>query len=77
MAKKKKHRGKDVFCFSIFSPDFLPHQAMKSTRIYRGWKRGIFSLMVLNFAMKSTPKDPNRWLKVVIMNCQSCCRRVG
>jgi hypothetical protein len=34
--------------FSIFTPNFLLLQTMKSTLIYRGWKMDVSSLMVPN-----------------------------
>ena len=34
--------------FLIFAPDFLHPQAMKSTPIYKGWKRDVLSLLVPN-----------------------------
>jgi hypothetical protein len=36
--------------FAIFGPDFLLPQAIKSTSIYRSWKREIFSTMEKNFS---------------------------
>jgi hypothetical protein len=50
--------------FGDFGLDFLLPQAMKSTSIYRGWKRIVSALQM----------DPNYWLKVAIMGCQFCCR---
>jgi len=56
--------------FAIFGPDFLLPQAIKSTSIYRRWKREIFSTMEKNFSPYSDGKDPNRWLKLGMVHCQ-------
>jgi hypothetical protein len=53
--KKEKQRencrnreGADFLAY--FGPDFLLPQAIKSTSIYRRWKREIFSTMEKNFS---------------------------
>jgi hypothetical protein len=45
--RKMETRGK--LFFVIFGPDVLLHQAMKSTSIYRRWKRAILSTQGKNF----------------------------
>jgi hypothetical protein len=47
--KKKKNRGGGWFFFD-FGPNFLLPQAIKSTSIYRRWKRAILSTMEKNFS---------------------------
>jgi hypothetical protein len=44
---------------------------MESTPIYKGWKRYILSLWCQMLAFDLTQKDPNCWLKVVIMVLKS------
>jgi hypothetical protein len=43
----EKNRGRDWFFF-IFGPEFPLPQAIKSTYIYRQWKRTIFSTLEKN-----------------------------
>jgi hypothetical protein len=42
--------------FSIFAPDYLLPQVMKSTHIYRGWTKDILSLMVPNLGFSFDPE---------------------
>jgi len=46
--KKNGRKTRGRFFFLIFAPDFLYPQVMKSTPIYRGWKRDVLSLLVPN-----------------------------
>jgi hypothetical protein len=41
--KKTAETGQKGWFFANFGPHFLVPQAMKSTSIYRGWKRAILS----------------------------------
>jgi hypothetical protein len=63
--------------FSKFGFLFLLLQDMKSSSIYRGWKRmfGLHWCQILAFG--STKKNPSRWLKVTIMGCQVFCRKMA
>jgi hypothetical protein len=65
----KKNRGEAGF-LAYFGPDFLLPQAIKSTSIYRRWKREILSTLEKNCSPDSDEKDPNRWLKVGMVHCQ-------
>jgi hypothetical protein len=62
--RKLGGRRLHFFFFSLFAPEFLHAQAMKSISIYRGWRREVLSLMVKILALGSARKDPNRWFKV-------------
>jgi hypothetical protein len=63
---------------AFFGPDFLLPQAIKSTSIYRRWKRAIFSTMETDFSLRF------RWEGFQLLaqsrhgalsNCQICsCR---
>jgi hypothetical protein len=45
----RKNRG-EADCLAYFGPDVLLPQAMKSTSIYRRWKRAILSTLEKNFS---------------------------
>jgi len=65
----EKNRGRGWFFF-IFGPEFPLPQAIKSTYIYRQWKRTIFLHWRKIAALDSDGKDPNCWLKVDMVHCQ-------
>jgi len=74
---RKKNRGEAAF-LAYFGPDFLLPQAIKSTSIYRRWKREILSTMEKNFSSwfrweGSQPLAQSR--HGALSNCQICsCR---
>ena len=48
--KKVAETGKKLIFLAYFGPDFLLLQAMKSTSIYRRWKRAILSTLRKTFS---------------------------
>jgi hypothetical protein len=73
----RKNRG-EADCLAYFGPDVLLPQAMKSTSIYRRWKRAILSTLEKNFSPwfrweGSQPLAQSR--HGALSNCQICsCR---
>jgi hypothetical protein len=63
-------QGKMAGFLADFGPDFLLPRAIKSTSIYRRWKRAIFLQWRKISALDSDGKDPNRWLKIGMVHCQ-------
>ena len=49
--KKVAETEKKLIFLANFGPDFLLPQAMKSTSIYRRWKRAILSTLRKNFSL--------------------------
>jgi hypothetical protein len=68
--KKLQKQGVDGLVLADFKLIFFPTQAMKSTPIYRGWKRVFLSSHGEISALDSVGKDLNHWFKVSTMNCQ-------
>jgi len=69
-------RTRERWFFPNFGYQSLLSQVMKSTSIYRRWKRTILSILGGNSALDSVGKDPNRWLKVVMVHYQICTYRL-
>jgi len=58
--RKRKKQWSEAGFLAEFGPNFFPAQTMKSTSIYRGWKRVILSSQGKPFNLDSVGKDPNR-----------------
>ena len=67
--------GKMAGFLADFGSDFLLIQTLKSTSIYRRWKRAVLSTLRKISAIDSVGKDPNRWFKVSILSCQICRKK--
>jgi hypothetical protein len=58
--KSAAGRGRKAGFLASFGPNFLLSQAIKSTVIYRRWKREILSTLGKLLALDSVEKYPNR-----------------
>jgi hypothetical protein len=68
-----------LFFFQTFDLDFSFLRPWNPPLFIKGGRRIFYLSLCQILALDLTPKDPNRWLKVAIMNWKSYCenRLVG
>jgi hypothetical protein len=74
--QKTNTREKGYF-FPNFGLLFPYVQCLEFTSIYREWKRNFLFLLRTNIGPWFKRKDPNCWIKGVIMTCKNSCRKAS